>query len=128
MDRSSATLQMVPNPLPLDRPHVTMNKFWGHEDPEYQKVVGKIEQYLRRIREGTTLERADACIRNEHYTEERLKIERLSGESLPMEQCYINLAIVENSGVHADHSEGGLKKADSAPQSSPFFTLCTTED
>ena len=43
---------------------------------------------------------ADARI-HEYYTEreeERLKIERLSGDRLRMDQCYINLAVVGHSG------------------------------
>ncbi|KAL1845426.1 hypothetical protein Plec18170_009782 [Paecilomyces lecythidis] len=39
----------------------------------------------------------------------RLHIQRISGELLPMDQCYINLAIVEHTA-----------KAESAHQSSPF--------
>ncbi|KAK0722210.1 hypothetical protein B0T26DRAFT_701827 [Lasiosphaeria miniovina] len=65
VDIDSATLQIVPHPLPLDRPHVTMNKFSGPDDPGYVLVAG------------------------------RLRIERLSGVLLPMDRCYINLAIVE---------------------------------
>jgi HEAT repeat protein len=37
-------------------------------------------------------------IRKECYTARRLEIERLSGKGLPMEQCYINLALVEQAG------------------------------
>lgn len=50
----------------------------------------------QRIKTGspTALEKADDWIRNERYTSERLKIERLSGAALPIEQCYINLVIV----------------------------------
>ncbi|GAB1315795.1 Armadillo-type protein [Madurella fahalii] len=50
---------------------------------------------------------ADIEVRK-HYLEndeELLKIERLSGDRLPMEQCYINLAVVEQVDVNASHSE-----------------------
>ncbi|KAM4065654.1 HEAT repeats domain-containing protein [Hirsutella rhossiliensis] len=93
VDKSSATLQMVPHPLPLDRGHRLMNKFCGDrgdfQDHDYECVAGKIEEFLRNIRK----KEADDWIRDKHYTPERLKIERLSGDLLPMEQCYINLAI-----------------------------------
>lgn len=39
-----------------------MNKFHGKDDPEYQKVAGKLEEFLYAIREGTVLNRADAWI------------------------------------------------------------------
>ncbi|KLU87432.1 hypothetical protein MAPG_06432 [Magnaporthiopsis poae ATCC 64411] len=55
---------------------------------------------------------ADVKVR-EHYLEndERLlKVERLSGDRLPMGQCYINLAVVEQAG----------RQAGSKPRWSPF--------
>jgi len=47
------------------------------------------------IRAGTPVQRADAWITRKHYTEKMLGIQRLSGDLLPMDQCYINLAILE---------------------------------
>ena len=47
-------------------------------------------------RRPTLLELADKQIRDS-YTRERLNIERLSGASLPMEQCYINLSIIQDN-------------------------------
>lgn len=44
----------------------------------------------------SSLEIADARI-SESYTTESLKIKRLSGEKLPMEQCYINLVILKQA-------------------------------
>ncbi|KAL7784928.1 hypothetical protein V8C37DRAFT_413165 [Trichoderma ceciliae] len=114
VDSSSATLDIVPNPLPLDRPHVMMNKFSGPEDPDYKCVAGKIEEILLDIRTNSLLDVADAWIHDHHYTADRLKIERLSGELLSMDQCYINLAIVEQS----NQGEGRLKEGDVTP--SPF--------
>ncbi|KAL8366277.1 hypothetical protein RB595_004851 [Gaeumannomyces hyphopodioides] len=61
---------------------------------------------------------ADAKVR-EHYLEndERLlQVERLSRDRLPMEQCYINLAVVEQ----AHHNAGVSEQADSERKSSPF--------
>ncbi|GAE00197.1 conserved hypothetical protein [Paecilomyces variotii No. 5] len=48
-------------------------------------------------------------LRHYYTTAGRLHIQRISGELLPMDQCYINLAIVEH-----------IAKTDSARQSSPF--------
>ncbi|CCF35584.1 peptidase C14 [Colletotrichum higginsianum] len=72
-------------------------------DPDYKLVVDQIRHCLEEIRKGTPLERADAWIREKHYTQERLKIERLSGDLLSMDQCYINLALVETQ--RADRSK-----------------------
>ncbi|KID85464.1 nacht nucleoside triphosphatase [Metarhizium guizhouense ARSEF 977] len=124
VDESSAIFDIVPNPLPLDRPHVTMNKFHGKDDPEYQKVAGKLEEFLHGIREGTVLNRADAWIRNQCYAADRLQIRRLSDEELPMEQCYINLAIIEQQcGRVSSGSGSGSNGADSTSQSYPFSIL-----
>ncbi|CCF33003.1 hypothetical protein CH063_05274 [Colletotrichum higginsianum] len=95
-----------------------MNKFRGPKDsdPDYKLVVDQIRHCLEEIRKGTPLERADAWIRNEHYTEQKLKIERLSGDPLRMDQCYINLALVELQ--RADSSE--RRSEEPALRSSPF--------
>jgi hypothetical protein len=99
-----------------------MNKFSGPDDQDCRAVAGRVEMILRRIRANSLLEEADAWICNRHYTAERLEIERLSGKTLPMAQCYINLAIVENAndrdrskGISQEEEEGGI-----APLSSPF--------
>ena len=82
-----------------------MNKFEGPDDGDYGCVAGKIEEFCREIREGSPLKRAGDHIRNTAYTDARLNIERLSGEALSMDQCYINLAIVEPGGENAARSE-----------------------
>lgn len=105
VDRSSAILDIVKDPLPLDKIHNMLNKFDGPGDPAYQCVAGKIEEMLANIRETSPLQQADAWIRKELYTEDRLRIERLSGEPLSMDQCYINLAIVEHPGRNARGSQ-----------------------
>jgi HEAT repeat protein len=82
-----------------------MNKFQDSQCPDYKKVVGKIQEIIGKIRAGTPLKQADKHLRDKHYTADRLRIERLSGESLSMDQCYINLTIVEQSGQETSHSE-----------------------
>ncbi|KAL6406461.1 peptidase C14 [Ilyonectria robusta] len=70
-------------------------------------LANKIKGIVGRIRVGTPLAQADAWIRDKHYTEERLRIDRLSGDPLPMDQCYINLAIVAQSGQDAGRPKEG---------------------
>ncbi|KAF6803002.1 peptidase C14, partial [Colletotrichum musicola] len=97
VSKTSAVLDCVPNPLRLDRSHVLMNKFQGPKtsDADYKLVVDSIVDFVEDIRKGTPLEQANAWIRDKHYNKDRLRIERLSGNTLPMDQCYINLALVE---------------------------------
>ncbi|KAK3338981.1 hypothetical protein B0H65DRAFT_499813 [Neurospora tetraspora] len=109
VDSSSARLDIVRNPLPLSRPHVLMNKFDSNKCTDYKLVAGKIEEFLEKIRNGTPLKQADAWIHEKVYTEKRLNIERLSGKSLSMDQCYINLSIIESTGENKDRSEKQTK-------------------
>ncbi|KAI0902005.1 armadillo-type protein [Annulohypoxylon nitens] len=114
VNKQSASLH-VTKPEPLNRPHKLMNKFRHSNkalDDDYGKVEGKVEWILEGIRNGSMLEQADAWIRKGCYKEERLRIQRLSGDNLEMDQCYINLAIVINS-----------REAKSARTSSPFSLL-----
>ncbi|KLP14898.1 Uncharacterized protein LW94_2076 [Fusarium fujikuroi] len=94
VNMDSASLDCVPIRLPLDRPHVLMNKFCA-EETDYRQVVETIRRFLNVIRTGTLLEQADAWIREKCYTEDRLKVERLSGDEVDKHQSYINLAIVK---------------------------------
>ncbi|KAI9037202.1 uncharacterized protein KD926_000776 [Aspergillus affinis] len=121
VDKSSARLDIVPNPVALERTHVEMNKFYGPEDPGYVAVSGKIKNNLEEIRDGSPLKTADDWIREDHYTADRLKIKRLSGELLPMGQCYINLAIVEHPSQNADHFKKEQEEGNTS--SSPFSIL-----
>lgn len=73
--------------------------------------------------ESTRLEQADIFIRNEHYNAEKFQIERLSGDFLPMDDYYINLAIVERQGKNINHSERGLMEVDSAPPRVSLFSV-----
>ncbi|KAL6406194.1 Protein NLRC5 [Ilyonectria robusta] len=84
-----------------------MNKFVGPECTDYNSVAGQIQKMLKQIREGSPLEQADAWIRDKNYNADRLKIERLSGDLLSMDQCYINLAIVEQPGQDVGRSKEG---------------------
>ncbi|KAK0754456.1 hypothetical protein B0T18DRAFT_37303 [Schizothecium vesticola] len=120
VDSQSATLHIVPHPLPINRPHVTVNKFYGPDDPGYVSVTGVLDVLLCNIRNGRPIEKADLWIRKICYSPATLNIERLSGDLLPMDQCYINLAIVERTSGNADRSKQESEGKDGAPQSSPF--------
>ncbi|KAK2590376.1 hypothetical protein QQS21_011939 [Conoideocrella luteorostrata] len=119
VDRHSGTLQIVADPLVLDRRHVLMNKFRGPECPHYKLVSGKIKDFLEYIRAGMLLRQADDCIRRTYFGEQggwgksRLQIQRLSGAILPMDQCYINLTIVRGSSED-------IVRFDERPMSSSF--------
>ncbi|RCI11752.1 hypothetical protein L249_7674 [Ophiocordyceps polyrhachis-furcata BCC 54312] len=104
VDAESASLDIT-EPLPLDRRHSVMNKFPGTDCADYQKVAGQISRITIRIRAGTPLEQADAWMRTTCYSEERLQIERLSGETLQMAQCYINLAVIQRQRDQNEPSE-----------------------
>lgn len=105
----------MPNPLPLNCTHTQMNKFPGPDDGDYKVVVGEIVRILEQIRCSRIPEKADDHIKNHHYTDETLKIERISNERLRMESCYVNLAIIQNSEREEKQSEREDKS-----QSSPF--------
>jgi hypothetical protein len=89
------------------------------ESEDFGHMSGKIVEMLQKIRERSPVEQADAWICDTHYTADRLKIERLSGDLLPMDRCYINLAIVEQPGGKASRSDD----EDRAQKASPFSLL-----
>lgn len=79
-----------------------MNKFAGPDDPDYITVTGRLDALLQLIRDG--LQQVDTWMREKNYTADRLQIERLSGQRLPMDQCYINLIIIERLEEQLDQS------------------------
>ncbi|KAM3563321.1 hypothetical protein ARSEF4850_002388 [Beauveria asiatica] len=98
----------------IDTDHSGPNKCGGPADTLYLKLTDTI----RHLKAPSLLEQADTWIHDKHYTADRLKIERLSGEPLAMDQCYINLAIVEQRGQDADRYKN---RGDAIP--SPFSIL-----
>lgn len=95
-----------------------MNKFCA-EEADYRQVVETIRGFLDVIRTGTLLEQADAWIRERCYTEERLKVERLSGDPVDKHQSYINLAIVKQP----ERGVSGPDHRDEKGSLSPFTLL-----
>ncbi|PFH60224.1 hypothetical protein XA68_11289 [Ophiocordyceps unilateralis] len=117
VDHDSANLDIVLNPLPIDQPHGKVNKFCGPEDPNLCNVVRAIERLLQTIRAKPLLDEVDAQLRN-YYLEPgggRLKIQRLSGDMLPLDQCYINLAIVQCASKSAIGVERKRKTSPFSP-------------
>ncbi len=107
MDRYSAWLECVDNAYELERIHSLMNKFAGPDDQGFVDVATVIGILLAEIQKTQPIARADAWINDKHYNDDTkgiLKIQRLSGDLLSMEQCYINLAVVEQAS-----SKVGLK-------------------
>ncbi|KAF3021614.1 hypothetical protein E8E14_013909 [Neopestalotiopsis sp. 37M] len=115
VDEDSGTMDIMPNPLPLNRTHTQMNKFPSPDDGDYKVVAGEIVRILKQIRGSRIPEKADDHIKNHHYTDETLKIERISNERLQMESCYVNLAIIQDSA-----KEDIRSKKEDISQSSPF--------
>ncbi|QLI73503.1 uncharacterized protein G6M90_00g094850 [Metarhizium brunneum] len=97
VDENSATAGWTFEGQRLKRPHGRMNKFNKPKCPDYMQVSGEIQKILTSIRNTETpLDRVDRQIIEQYRSEggRRLNIERLSGQRLPMEKCYINLAIL----------------------------------
>ncbi|KAI0868210.1 hypothetical protein GGS24DRAFT_494731 [Hypoxylon argillaceum] len=118
VNESSATLDFVPDPLPLNRNHKLMNKFENERCDDYRVVASKICHFLENIRNAKSpLQQADEWLETRIYDDEKLRIERLSGSYLPMKDCYINLAIVERpKGANQD---GGTER-EGRPQYNQF--------
>ncbi|KAH8878672.1 hypothetical protein GQ53DRAFT_81806 [Thozetella sp. PMI_491] len=111
--RDSATVH-ADETIAIDTDHSGLNKCSGREAELYKQL----EKAILDLQAPSLLDEADEWIRKKHYTPDRLKIERLSSDSLPMDQCYINLAIVEQTSKSAGRSGG-----DAAHPSSPFSLL-----
>ncbi|KAK5631514.1 hypothetical protein RRF57_007228 [Xylaria bambusicola] len=109
VDKNSATAQYFESRR-LERRHAQMNKFRDNECNDYLRVAQTINDILGKIRTGTPLERADDWIRSKCYEKEKLKIQRLSDEYLSIDQCYINLAIVKQTGETRHCSKDGSEK------------------
>ncbi|KAJ6032416.1 hypothetical protein N7540_003148 [Penicillium herquei] len=102
VSESSSILDIVDNRQALNRFHGMMNKFEGTQDDDYDIVAGKIKKMATDIREGRPLEQAWVYIREKHYNDKKIEIVRISSSggsnrNLEMNECYINLAIIEQN-------------------------------
>ncbi|KID82546.1 nacht nucleoside triphosphatase [Metarhizium guizhouense ARSEF 977] len=119
VDENSATAGWAFEGQRLNRIHTRMNKFSDPECPDYMRVSGEIRRLLNNIRkEETPLDRVDKQIIEQYRSEKgrRLSVERLSGQRLPMEKCYINLAIIEKGSNGSDTPNDGHVPSLSARQ------------
>ncbi|KIW93085.1 uncharacterized protein Z519_05690 [Cladophialophora bantiana CBS 173.52] len=92
--------------------NVSMSLRYGEGEKAFIRLQEKIDKSSR----SDPLKEMDTWIRNECYSLKNLRIERLSGQLLSMDQCYINLAIVR----HRHQDAHPLEQGDAAHQSSPF--------
>ncbi|KAF9872598.1 putative peptidase C14 [Colletotrichum karsti] len=116
VNRDSAT-GYSKDPVAIDTNHAGLNKFSSRENSGFQAL----EAAINKIRATPLIELADNFLLEKHYTSEKLKIKRLSGQELSMDQCYINLAIVEQ--VQKNMPSRDEEAKDSALKSSPFSLL-----
>ncbi|CAF3519212.1 unnamed protein product [Fusarium graminearum] len=114
VDRESARGSSI-EPVGIDTDHAGLNKFDSPKHPGYQALKAAV----KKLRVKSLLEQADDHIREKHYTSERLKIERLSGDPLLMDQCYINLSIVDHIKTNAK-ARNRSEDSNSTSQPSPF--------
>ncbi|KAJ3558196.1 hypothetical protein NPX13_g9759 [Xylaria arbuscula] len=98
----------------LDVRHNLLHKHANPEGDAFKQIAEQVKYLVEQAVQGTP----DTWIRNKHYTDECLKIERLLGNPLPMEQCYINLAIVWQPGDEPRRS--GNRSDDPLSNASPF--------
>ncbi|KAJ0297157.1 hypothetical protein Brms1b_013630, partial [Colletotrichum noveboracense] len=106
------------DPVSVDTDHAGLNKFNSPDHPGFKAIKTVIEK----LRAKPLIQQADDVLVNKHYTSAKLMIKRLSGEELPMDQCYINLAIVEQAQAKMP-SQDELEAKNSAPKSSPSSLL-----
>ncbi|KAH6889415.1 armadillo-type protein [Thelonectria olida] len=86
----------------MDTDHSGLNKFSSFDDPHYLRLKNAISKVV----DISLPQRAYDFICKDSYREEKLKISRLSGKSLRMNQCYINLATVELKNGTRLNTEG----------------------
>ncbi|KAI1195277.1 ARM repeat-containing protein [Nemania serpens] len=85
--------------------HSGLNKFHGPKDARY----GELKYAIDKLQTPAWVDRAYTLVCKKRYNPEKLKIERISKHELDMDQCYINLAIVEQereNGVHSKDRSG----------------------
>ncbi|KAI1129789.1 ARM repeat-containing protein [Nemania abortiva] len=91
--------------------HSMLNKYASPEDQNFKILSSRIEMLVEgapgvlQAKGIVGVRESDAWIRDYRYSKDSLKIERLSGNEVPMDQCYINLAIVEQSSRYVAQSE-----------------------
>ncbi|KAI1409068.1 peptidase C14 [Hypoxylon sp. FL1857] len=90
--------------ITVDTDHSGLNKCRDEKD----EVYIKLQEEIRTLWISCLVQKADTIIRKRH-SKDYLKIERLSGHRLPMDKCYINLAIVHYSSGNTVPSEQAIE-------------------
>jgi len=95
---------------------------YGEEENAFKRLQREIDESSR----SKAAKEIDTWIRKECYSPANLKIERLSGKELSMDQCYINLAIIQQHRQDARSTgdkDTSSKDSNTAQRSSPFSLL-----
>ncbi|KDN59862.1 putative peptidase C14 [Colletotrichum sublineola] len=106
------------DPISVDTDHAGLNKFSGPDHPGFREI----RTVIQKLRAKLLIKQADDVLLEKHYRSENLRIERLSGEELSMDRCYINLAIVQQVQAKTP-SQDAWVATEKAPKSSPFSLL-----
>ncbi|KAF2235586.1 hypothetical protein EV356DRAFT_575695 [Viridothelium virens] len=107
--KNSASLHTFPS-LPLQVKHSLLNKFFGPDDANFKQICVELES-LKAMRTDNLRQ----ALRS-FYSGSRLDIDRLSGEKLDMDRCFINLGIVHyrNDSHHRVYNDNSDKDPDAA--------------
>jgi HEAT repeat protein len=97
-----------------------MNKFWGPTCKDYRRVAERIDNMLKDIHIGSPLERADCCI-SERYEKQMIIQRVMRNKTLPLDHCYVNLALVKqfSQGRKPQNGEQRNSPSKSFPLSLP---------
>ncbi|KAK7959734.1 uncharacterized protein PG986_004588 [Apiospora aurea] len=104
--------------IPLQVRHNMLHKHARPDGSAFLLIAEKVKYLVDKASQENPLQAPDAWIRKIHYCEDKLRIERLLGTPLDMEQCYINLAIVRQSRDERLHSRD--QSNDPQSYTSPF--------
>ncbi|KAL7934294.1 peptidase C14 [Trichoderma chlorosporum] len=115
---ASACVPGWPN-TPLETDHLKINKFADPNDRAFQAVSAEITKMCN---VEPIFKKAVNYLHDKCYDESKLRIERLSGAISPMNECFINLAIVENVQLNKAAKKESEK---SGKPSRDFFLLPT---
>jgi HEAT repeat protein len=89
--------------IPIDTNHSGLNKCRSSSDQIFHEISKAVKTMTSL---PPLLSRADRWILDRYANDRRLWVQRISGERLPMDSCYVNLNIVQQNvrgGQHVDH-------------------------
>ncbi|KAI0545318.1 hypothetical protein F4679DRAFT_561655 [Xylaria curta] len=106
VNRDSAICMAADEARQMNTNHAGMTKFRGLNDEQYELLRDTVNRLIPSDEEYKYI-----C--EKIYTADKLRIERLSKQTLPIDQCYINLAIVT-------HLEAAQLEKDTSDDTLPF--------